>query len=86
MEASASIGFLSLASCNLRRGNPKCWTRERPVHAVAALWRHFNNGNNLTLQHPSFGASRPAPAVVNRYDGQGDRTPLARNLGASSAS
>jgi hypothetical protein len=29
--------------------------------------------------------SRPAPAHVYRYVGQGDQAPLARNLGASSA-
>ena len=64
---------------------PGVGRQERPVHAVAAPWRHCHNGSHLTLQHPSFGASRPAPAAVDRYDGQGDRTPLARNLGASSA-
>ena len=77
MEAYASIGFFVFSQ--LYAGKSALCKRWRHSGAIATTAMTYRYGTHL----PAI--SRPAPAHVYRYVGQGDRTPLARNLGAATA-
>jgi len=76
MEAFASIGFFMSTQHTRGRLGAPCERRAASC-ALATTAMSVRYGIHL------LAALRPAPADVNRYVGQGDRTLLAQNLDAS---